>query len=490
MRGFYLHDILRPFSLSLNHSGGINLALQLSDLDELSQKVRNSHSRNYFNEAITSYRAGAYRAAIISTWIAVCIDIIEKIRELSLSGDSTAKTIEERLKRIQPTDVAGMLAFEKEVLNYAYDQLQLISIIEKSHLERLKDDRNACAHPTFSLDGTQFSPLPELAKAYIVQAANYLLIHAPVKGRVVIKHIFDLVKEESFPEDEEKAFVVLSSDSYLGRVRDSSVRNLIIIFLKRLFRDDERISIESLYKISSALGAIYRLYPKIYIEVLSRKFNQLLAEANDKQLKRILPFLIKRSESWGKIESAVKIRIQQIILTMNADDLISHQVSKLSSLNPDINSILQDRIEHLEYPDKIKLVEATPVVTLKKHAITIFVMSGSFNTAYSNGMKIIVPYAEYLDDDDIKVMFDEIFENSTWSINQILNAGGIDEVFCRLYKGTKNNIGKHGLAWKNFYQKAHSKGHDYEGLKQLLILDGEIEQDPDDVSPKEEKIPF
>jgi hypothetical protein len=466
------------------------LALQLSDLDELSQKVRNSYSRNYFNEAIISYRAGAYRAAIISTWIAVCIDIIEKIKELNLSNDPTVQPIENRLKNIHQNDIAGMLAFEKDVLDIACDQLQLISIIEKSHLERLKDDRNVCAHPTFSHDGSQFFPLPELTRAYIVQAANYLLIHAPVKGRVVINHIFDLVKEESFPEDEEKAFAVLSSDSYLGRIRDSSVRNLIIIFLKRLFRDEERIDINLLYKISSALGAIYRLYPEIYVEVLSTKFNQMLAEAKDKQLKRIFPFLIKRSDSWGKIENAVKIRIAEILLAMNADDLVSYQVSKLSSLNPDINFILQDRIEQLEYPDKIKLVGAIPIVTLKKHAITIFVESGSFNTAYSNGMNIIVPYVEYLDDDDIKAMFDGIFKNSTWSINQILNAGGIDEVFCHLYKGTKNNIGRHGLVWKEFYEKAHSESHNYEGLKQLLILDGEIEPDPDDVSPEEEKVPY
>lgn len=237
------------------------MALHLSDLDELSQKVRNTHSKDYINEAIMSYRAGAYRSALIATWISVCVDIIEKIRELSVGGDTAARAIEERLDRIAPNDPNTMLAFEREILDFACEELEFISTIEKSHLERLKDDRNICAHPTFSSDGSQFSPPAELSRAYIVQAANYLLIQAPVKGKVIVDRLFELVGEKSFPEDDEKAFIILSSDNYLGRAKESSVRNLTIIFLKRLFRDTEGLSPELLCRISAALGAIDRIQP-------------------------------------------------------------------------------------------------------------------------------------------------------------------------------------------------------------------------------------
>jgi hypothetical protein len=53
-----------------------------------------------------------------------------------------------------------MLAFEKDLLDIATNQLEFLSVIEKAYLERLKEDRNICAHPTFSADGSQFSPLP------------------------------------------------------------------------------------------------------------------------------------------------------------------------------------------------------------------------------------------------------------------------------------------------------------------------------------------
>jgi hypothetical protein len=44
-------------------------------------------ARSYLREAVDCYNAGLYRAAIVTTWVAVVFDLIEKIRELALSGD-------------------------------------------------------------------------------------------------------------------------------------------------------------------------------------------------------------------------------------------------------------------------------------------------------------------------------------------------------------------------------------------------------------------
>ncbi|MEQ4537961.1 MAG: hypothetical protein ABN479_03360 [Billgrantia sp.] len=301
------------------------MKLHLTDLDELVQRVRNVHPRNYLNEAIVAYRAGAYRAALITTWIAVCVDIIEKVRELSAAGDGAAKVIEQRLDKIDPSDPTAMLSFERELLDIAADDLELISVIEKAHLERLKEDRNICAHPTFSKDGSQFSPLAETALSFIVQSSNYLLIHPPVKGKVVINKIYELINEPSFPTTDEKAFDILSSENNLGRVRNGSVRNLVIILLKRLFRDEDRLSPDLLKKICAALGAISRLNPEIYRDVLETKLSQMLSEAGDKQLKRVLPFLNRRHEEWSKIENAVKVRLEGLVASMNTDELVSYQ---------------------------------------------------------------------------------------------------------------------------------------------------------------------
>lgn len=68
----------------------------LSDIEALAVRCNSEQSKGYIAEAISCYRSGAYRAAIVSTWIAVIFDLIDKIRELALQGDGTAKTLEAR----------------------------------------------------------------------------------------------------------------------------------------------------------------------------------------------------------------------------------------------------------------------------------------------------------------------------------------------------------------------------------------------------------
>lgn len=456
------------------------MSLQLSDFDELLQRVRNTHAKNYLNEAIVAYRSGAYRAAVISTWVSVCVDVIEKIRELSTGNDAAAKAIEMKLNAIQPNNFAGMQAFEKDILTYACDELELISHIEKAHLDRIKDDRNVCAHPTFSIDGSQYIPLPELTRAYIVQAASYLLVKTPIRGKVVVEDVFSLINEESFPENDEKAFTILSSDKYLGRVRDSSARNLAIILLKRLFKDENHLNPQALNRITAALGALSRLFPEIYTGVLKEKLSQMLAEANDKLLKRAIPFLCRRPEAWSKVEVAVVLRLEGCISSMDSSEMIEYKVASLASYFPAINTAFQATIDKYESSNVSNLVQSTPSQALKAKAISIFISSRSFGSAYSNGINILVPHAPYITDQDLEVLFNGIYNNSEWKINQILNAGGINEVFSLLYQKTKENVVCHSQLWLEFVSNVSKRHHKYEELNKLLVEDGLLKAEKDD----------
>ncbi|RXE87251.1 hypothetical protein DRB05_08125 [Pseudoalteromonas sp. A757] len=456
------------------------MAVQLSDLDDLVQKVRNRHVKNYFYEAVVAYRAGAYRAAVISTWISICIDVIEKVKELSVDNDTSAKAIEKKLTAINSNDYASMLGFEKDILRFACDDLELISHIEKSHLERIKDDRNVCAHPTFSIDGHQFTPSPELTRAYIVQAATYLLTKSPVRGKVVVENMFSLINEESFPSDEEKAFTVLSSTKYLGRVRDSSARNLIIILLKRIFKDENDLDSEMLQKLSAALGAISRLFPELYRETLRDKLPSMLAAANDKLLRRVIPFLNSRTEAWESIERATVVRIEECITAMDFEGLLFYGVPELASKISLINDKFQVIIGADGFSNTYELLKSAPNISLKDQALKYFCDSGSFNSAYTNGINILIPYAQFITDKDLEQLFEGILANKTWNINQILNAGGIEEVLCTLYKKSKGNVVSHARLWIKFVDELASNHFVFEQLNELLVADKLIDQKEED----------
>ncbi|MFT7278439.1 MAG: hypothetical protein ACI8WI_001967 [Pseudoalteromonas distincta] len=457
----------------------MNMSLQFSDLDELLSKVRNTHAKKYFNEAIVAYRSGAYRASVISTWIAICVDVIEKVRELSVSNDASAKVIEAKLDAIQPNNFAGMQAFEKDILTYACDDLEIISHIEKAHLERIKDDRNVCAHPTFSADGRQFTPSPELTRAYIVQAASYLLLKLPMKGKVIVQDIYSLINEESFPEEDEKAFTVLSSDKYLGRVRDSSARNLTIILLKRLFKDEDGLEQALLAKLSASMGAISRIFPVVYSDVIQDKLSQMLADTDDRKLLRCLPFLNRRPEVWSKIDEAIVVRLDGCISNMDLEKMLHYQVTDLADKIPNVNAIFLRAIKQDGFDSIYKLLKSTPYPSLKNEAISYFVKSGTFAAAYSNGMSILIPYSKFIEDNDLKVLFKGVIDNETWGINQILDAGAIDEVFRNLYSETKGNVVSHSEIWVEFISSIKAKGFEYKSLNALLIDDGYIKAEPE-----------
>ncbi|MGX1203533.1 hypothetical protein [Marinobacter sp. MBR-105] len=464
------------------------MSLHLSDLDELSQRVLNRHSKEYFKEAVVSYRAGAYRSALIATWISVCIDIIEKIRELSVSGEGAAKVIEGKLDAIDPKDPGAMLNFERQILDFACDELELISVIEKSHLEKLKDDRNICAHPNFSQDGNQFSPPAELALAYMVQAANYLLTQTPVKGKVVVNRLFELINENSFPESDEKAFAVLSSNNYLGRARASSVRNLIIILLKRLFRDDEGLNPDLLDRISAALGAINRINSAVYSEVIRSKLDSLLGQASDKQLKRFFPFLSKRPEAWVNIDEGIKVRIEGLLRNMEVEELINYRLAEVSTASERLNAVFQEVLNGLEVNDQEKIVAAKAFPVTKDRAIEIFIDSKSFASAEHRGVNVLLPHAKYLSTPDLERIFEGALENRNWNINQILNAGSIGDFFAQLYSATKIISYDKPNLWKGFWEKILEKGFEYESLKKELEKDGLIPERA--VEEEDDEIPF
>lgn len=449
------------------------MSLQLSDLDELLQSVRNRYAQEYLKEAVIAYRAGAYRAAVTSTWISICVDIIQKIKELSIGGDAAAAKLELRLDAIQASDIRGMLDFENDILRIAHEELGVISLIEKTHLERVKEDRNICAHPTFSTDGSQFIPHPELARAYIVQAANYLLVNAPLKGKVIINEMFELITSVSFPEDKEKAFVVLSSERYLGRVKESAIRNLTIILFKRLFKDEAKINSVLVRQITSALSAISRMNADVFTSVCKDSFIELLAASSDKTLKRLLPVCNEAPELWRYVEHATLHRLEQLIGSMTVNELISYNVSHNASVIPNVNEYFQNRISELDFIDLGKLLKDSPAESLVDNAIKYFIESSSFASAYSNGINILLEYSNFLDDKKLLTVFDGVYANSHYRKNQILDAGGIGEFFAMLYSRTQKKIVvRHSELWLTFRAEVAKKGFNYPDLDGFMEVDG------------------
>lgn len=145
----------------------------LTDLELLLLACRNDRSRGLAAEAVACYNTGAYRAAIVMTWIAVAYDLVDKLRELALTGDpNAAKRVEQFDEICRKHDLSGSLRFERELLELVRDQFELLSELEYQDLDRLFQDRHRCAHPSMISPAEEFRPTAEVARYHLRNAVT------------------------------------------------------------------------------------------------------------------------------------------------------------------------------------------------------------------------------------------------------------------------------------------------------------------------------
>lgn len=114
----------------------------LSDMEELLSRIQNKAIVDYMREGIGCYHAGAYRACIVLSYIALFDDLSQKLHELAKTN-GTAKKIAKEVKQRQD----DQQVFE----TYMVDQLKaakLITEAEASMLEQVRVCRNKAAHPS------------------------------------------------------------------------------------------------------------------------------------------------------------------------------------------------------------------------------------------------------------------------------------------------------------------------------------------------------
>ncbi|NHL00505.1 hypothetical protein [Rubrivivax benzoatilyticus] len=297
------------------------MASPLEDLDELTLRCRDERARLYISEAVSSYRAGAFRSAIVATWIAVCFDVIEKLRELSLAGDKEAEKFVQDLDTTRRTgDVTRALKFERELLDIAKDKFELISPLEYIDLERLQADRNRCAHPSLTSDDKAYTPSAELARLHLHSAVTHLLQHPPAQGKYALDRLTQEIDSEYFPSTAKDARVAFASGP-LRRPRESLVRNLVLVLTKSLLKD--KPDYKRRMRLTAALTAVRELHPVPASATLAERLSHLFRAVPDKELLSATSFLQYVVDCWQYLEADVRQRLQNYVTDLPADDLDS-----------------------------------------------------------------------------------------------------------------------------------------------------------------------
>ena len=115
-------------------------------LRDLLPKVKLDENRNFLNEAISCYEIGAYRAAIIMTWLLVIDNLYEYILAQNLNEFNKALALQNlKLKKVTVKEDFNELK-EAKFIEIARSA-NIISNDVRKILDEKLGTRNTCAHP-------------------------------------------------------------------------------------------------------------------------------------------------------------------------------------------------------------------------------------------------------------------------------------------------------------------------------------------------------
>ena len=443
--------------------------MELSDIDVLSFSVRNQESRRLIGEAITAYRGGALRAALISTWIAVTYDIIAKTRELAGQGEvASIKFIKEVDNAIEHKGKQKLQKIENELLTTANDKLQLLLPHEHEGLLRLQRDRHQCAHPAFITENELYQPSPELVRAHIVHALQYLLIHAPLQGKPAIAR-FETDLLSPFSPQTSSEIGVFVQKKYLERAKDALIVNLIKMVIsapfgnaRGKFAKHTKTLALTLYEISKFKSSLYDDLMKNYV---ARKFENIDQDV----LLRICPFLGSDKRIWNWLSEPDQIRIRRLLETANFDTLKENFAFDTFGIDP-LSEMLLNRFDDFEENIQIDIISEYPKKEFVEKGIEIYSEARSYRHAEQLGQFILLSLADFFTSEDIGKILDATSDN-----NQIWHAGGTFNILENLFDRTTSLLPQSHKHWSAFIDKQIERGYEdksdhyaYSGLQERL----------------------
>jgi hypothetical protein len=405
----------------------------LVDLDELVLRCRDSRSRAYAREAVDCYNAGAYRACITTTWIAVMLDILGKLRELELSGDGEAKALLEKFEQIRAggeQKLKEALEFERNMLREAAAKFELLTPLEEMDLHRLQDDRNRCAHPSMQSLEDAYQPTAELARTHLRNAVEILLQREPVQGNAAFKRICDEIKSAYFPSDSAGALTHLKTGP-LSRARNPLIRKLLM-GLTKAYLTDAVLPGPERRRVLAGISAIVEMYRAESENVLRSKIPDVMLGVPDDRVWTLLGYFRGIGIAWDLSNDAVRSKVRSFFASLPYNDKSFAAALGNAIHVPALHESALKRLDEVDADDFAALVEQGPASMHVPRAIQLFASSSGWRTAESHFEALIIPLSGVITAAQLREVLVAVRTN-----NEIWDATKCPELLRRLFSATE-----------------------------------------------------
>lgn len=455
----------------------------MRDYTDLESAVRDEGSKWYLHEAVAALSSGANRAALVSLWTGVTLDLMHKVRRLADTSDKEAEVVAKEIDRaIQSANVRNMQRVEFALLANA-EKLEIISARQREELERVRDDRNLCAHPAFVSKGEVFRPSIELVRSHIATAVDCCLSLPAITGKQVIQMFEDDLASDSWPDAADTTSFI--RHRYLMNVRESTRRNITKLAIKYALAPgmakpsaivDSRVVAYRCRCFINALALIDRgLLQTCLVSVLGAR-RESMALTGDCLLRSFGAFSWLH-EYWEFLQEDEVIALDRLLRCRDTDSLLDLDVFASGvPTNARIASSCSVAFNKIAACDPSGIDRLIANATSGRETLAPLVVS-NLESAYSyrdaeQRLNRVVVLACYLKADDIRSI-----GRATRSNNQIYEASGTQALLMNIYQVSRSVVGAH-QAWEELaaalnedYLERHPENPDgYYSYSQLLAL--------------------
>lgn len=283
------------------------------DLDMLALQVRSKNSQRLYCDALSCHRAGAHGAVIVILWTAIVHDYLDKLAELALIGNAEAANALQRFERAG--SIKETLELEGQVISDAQEKFELLSKLEALDLERLREDRHRCAHPSMHEMHAPYRPTAELARMHLLNAAVHLLIRPPVQGKGALDYVWKSIRSEVFPTTTAAARESLQHGP-MGRAKESLVKDVVKGLSTDLLKQERPPNERS--RQLAALAAIAEMYVECARVALDEKLNKVVDAAED-VWPRLLDILVWVEIAWLALREDQRKSVERYVAQRTPD---------------------------------------------------------------------------------------------------------------------------------------------------------------------------
>jgi hypothetical protein len=403
-------------------------------VEDLLNEVHDRESRRYLAEAIGSYQAGAFRAAIVATWVAVAFDLIGKIRELDEADDPAAGDFMRGLERAienQSQNPDLLLDIERNLIKVAHESFEFIEQRERLQLERLRQDRHVCAHPAFVRPDEVFVPAPELVRAHLATAVDAVLSKGPTPGKRAIERFKNEISQTAFPERLDDLASYLR-DRYFEPGKRVLRRGLAELIVKGCLGADGADS-RIVRRCMLAAHALELIEPGLLSDALAAVVTKREQGSGlvDADLMCFISNLGDMQLAWGALPDSSHARVHELLKSSPVEQLIEHHIFA-QGLAEEAGSIIETRLADLNREQLAEVIGQTVDIRFAVLAISEFRESPEYTEAGQNMESLVLPLAPVMTADQVREVLDAVRGNQ-----QIRMAVEMPELFVQFFDRTE-----------------------------------------------------